>query len=109
LARSVAAEDSTVQPTTRKAGAALSAVLETLSFNQRDYLMVLARAFKKVVQGERHLESFYAVLPALCVAWVDASLQAKDRLPKQQQQQKEDVYYTDDGFAVRSCSSVKLD
>jgi len=66
----------------------------------RDYFQVLVNVFKKVLtSGEHsHLDTFYALVPALCLSWVEASLKAKDRMFKKVRDQE--AYYTDDGFAV---------
>lgn len=49
---------------------------------------------------------FYMIVPALCISWVDASLQAKDNLYKISNLNRggnvaaREMYFTDDGFAM---------
>ena len=47
-----------------------------------------------------HLDSFYVIVPALSLSWLDNSLRAKEMLVKKFK--TFDSYYTDDGFAVGS-------
>jgi WASH complex subunit 7 len=49
-----------------------------------------------------HLKNFYMIVPALCISWTDASLQAKDNMFKATRvgAASREMYYTDDGFAV---------
>ena len=39
-------------------------------------------------------------MPALCISWIDASLQAKDNMYKATRGVTKEMYFTDDGFAV---------
>jgi WASH complex subunit 7 len=39
-------------------------------------------------------------VPALCISWIDASLQAKDSMYKTTRGVTKEMYFTDDGFPV---------
>jgi WASH complex subunit 7 len=40
------------------------------------------------------------LVPALCISWVEASLQAKDSMYKATRGVSKEMYFTDDGFAM---------
>jgi WASH complex subunit 7 len=65
----------------------LDAVIDTLVKNfgeGNDYFKVLVSVFQSVLLTEEHehLRTFCMIVPALCLSWVDASLQAKDTMYK---------------------------
>ena len=69
-----------------------------------DYFKVLVNVFQSVLltAEHEHLKYFFMIVPALCVSWVDASLQAKDNMFKATRggAASREMYYTDDGFCV---------
>lgn len=64
------------------------------------------RAFVDVFRGVIHksesenpfMGSFFCIVPALCLCWMEASIQGKEMMHKKNITR--DGYYTDDGFAV---------
>lgn len=92
---------------TVRAGRNLDGVISTLVKNfgeGSDYFKVLVNVFQSVLLTAEHdhLKSFYMIVPALCISWVDASLQAKDNMFKATRGgvASREMYYADDGFAV---------
>uniref|UniRef100_A0A7S2MKL7 Uncharacterized protein n=1 Tax=Octactis speculum TaxID=3111310 RepID=A0A7S2MKL7_9STRA len=90
------------EETVRSAGN-LDDVIGTLRQNfseGSDYFKVLVSVFQQVLLSgdHKHLDDFYLIVPALCLSWVDSSLQAKSVMYKSNRTR--DSYYTDDGFAV---------
>lgn len=67
-----------------------------------DYFKVLVNVFQSVLltKEHEHLRTFYAIVPALCLSWVEASLQAKDAMFKTTRGVQKEMYFTDDGFAM---------
>jgi WASH complex subunit 7 len=67
-----------------------------------DYFKVLVNVFQSVLLNKEHehLRTFYAIVPALCISWVEASLQAKDAMFKTTRGVQKEMYFTDDGFAM---------
>lgn len=67
-----------------------------------DYFKVLVSVFQSVLLTSEHdhLKTFYMIIPALCISWIDASLLAKDAMYKTTRGVTKEMYYTDDGFAV---------
>jgi hypothetical protein len=67
---------------TVKAGGNLDDVIDTLVKNfgeGSDYFKVLVNVFQSVLLTAEHdhLRTFYMIVPALCISWIEASLQAK--------------------------------
>jgi len=65
-----------------------------------DYIRVLRRVFRGTLLKSdcAHLEGFFAIIPALCLGWIEASLQGKEMMHKKSANR--DGYFTDDGFAM---------
>ena len=65
-----------------------------------DYFKILVDVFKKVMVNDTntHLHSFFQILPALTVNFVETNLQAKDLMYKNNR--KKECYFSDDGFAI---------
>lgn len=59
-----------------------------------DYIRGLVDKFKGTLQAD----GFFSLVPALCLNWMDASIQGKEMMHKKSI--LGDGYYTDDGFAV---------
>ena len=83
----------------------LDETIETLVKNfgeGSDYFKVLVNVFQSVLLTSEHdhLRNFYMIVPALCLSWVDASLQAKDTMFKTTRGVQREMYFTDDGFAM---------
>jgi WASH complex subunit 7 len=54
----------------------------------------------KVLLGasHKHLDNFYVIVPALCIAFVEDAIIGKDLMYKPNR--RGEAYYTDDGFAM---------
>jgi WASH complex subunit 7 len=67
-----------------------------------DYFKVLVNVFQTVLLSEENedLKNFFMIVPALCLSWIDASLQAKDNMFKATRGITKEMYFTDDGFAM---------
>jgi WASH complex subunit 7 len=68
---------------------------------------VLVKVFQSVLLtvDHDHLRTFYIIIPALCISWTDAALQAKDNMFKVTRASvnsaiPKEMYYADDGFAM---------
>eukprot|EP01038_Epipyxis_sp_PR26KG_P006379 gene6379-8787_t len=90
---------------TIRAGKNLDDVINTLVKNfgeGSDYFKVLVNVFQSVLLTAEHdhLKTFYMIVPALCISWIDASLLAKDSMYKSTRGVNKEMYFTDDGFAV---------
>lgn len=90
---------------TVRAGANLDEVISTLIKNfgeGSDYFKVLVNVFQNVLLSDSHdhLKTFYIIVPALGISWIDASLQAKDNMYKAARGTTKEMYFTDDGFAM---------
>ena len=96
----------TLSPETIRAGKNLDDVICTLIKNfgeGSDFFKILVAVFQDTLNSETHdhLKYFYAIVPALCISWVDASLQAKDAMAKiVRGASTREMYFTDDGFAM---------
>jgi WASH complex subunit 7 len=53
-----------------------------------------------VLRGSLYGLLFRVLVPALCISWVEASLQAKDSMYKATRGVSKEMYFTDDGFAM---------
>ena len=63
----------------------LDEVIDTLLKNfgeGSDYFKVLVNVFQSVLLTAEHdhLKTFYMIVPALCISWIEASLIAKDAI-----------------------------
>eukprot|EP01035_Chromulina_nebulosa_P017779 gene17779-23383_t len=90
---------------TVRSGKNLDDVISTLIRNfgeGSDYFKVLVNVFQTVLLSEvnEHLKSFFMIVPALCISWADASLQAKDNMYKATRGVTKEMYFSDDGFAM---------
>ena len=60
----------------------LDETIDTLvkNFGEGSDYLALVNVFQSVLLNKEHehLRTFYAIVPALCISWVEASLQAKD-------------------------------
>jgi WASH complex subunit 7 len=68
---------------TIRAAKNLDEVIATLIKNfgeGSDYFKVLVKVFQSVLLNSEHeqLKVFYMIVPALCISWTEASLQAKE-------------------------------
>lgn len=68
---------------TVRAGRNLDEVIATLVRNfgeGSDYFKVLVNVFQSVLltEAHEHLRTFYMIVPALSLSWVEASLQVSD-------------------------------
>jgi hypothetical protein len=73
---------------------------ESLQQQDSDFVRALVDVFRGVAfqPDAASIRSFFCLVPALCLNWVDASLQGKDMMNKKNITR--DGFYTDDGFAV---------
>eukprot|EP00981_Chlorochromonas_danica_P012186 scaffold4610_cov180-Ochromonas_danica.AAC.3 len=90
---------------TVRAAKNLDEVIQTLVKNfgeGSDYFKVLVNVFQSVLLNSEHehLKNFYIIVPAMCISWIDASLQAKDAMYKTAKGAYKEMYFTDDGFAM---------
>ena len=99
-------EGANLSDETHRAAKNLDDVVCTLIKNfgeASDFFKILVNIFQPVLLTEEHdhLKFFYAIVPALCISWVDASLQAKDAMSKVTRgAATREMYFTDDGFAM---------
>ena len=60
-----------------------------------------SKSRKRMRRSHDHLKYFYAIVPPLCISWVEASLHAKDAMYKiTRGASVREMYYADDGFAM---------
>jgi len=82
----------------------VSTLLRNFSAGSSDFFKVLVKVFQPALLSEehRHLQYFHMIVPALCLAWIDASLQAKDAMLKKTSRTggAREMYFTDDGFPM---------
>lgn len=81
----------------------LDSVISNLSRNfseNNDYFSILVQIFREVMINaeQKHLETFYQILPALTINFVETSVQAKDLMYKNSR--RKESYFSDDGFAI---------
>jgi WASH complex subunit 7 len=95
-----------LSPETIQAGKNLDEVIRTLIKNfgeASDFFKLLVNIFQETLNTDTHdhLKYFYCIVPALCISWIDASLQAKDAMFKiVRGASAREMYFTDDGFAM---------
>lgn len=98
--------DTSFSPETVRAGKNLDQVICTLIKNfgeGSDFFKILVQVFQETLGDESHdhLKYFYAIVPPLCISWVEASLHAKDAMYKiTRGASVREMYYADDGFAM---------
>lgn len=65
-----------------------------------DYVRAFVNVFKGVVSKSDNsfMNGFFCMVPALCLCWMESSLQGKEMMHKKNITR--DGYYVDDGFAV---------
>lgn len=65
-----------------------------------DFVRAYVNVFKGVIikSDNSFMSGFFCMVPALCLCWMEASLQGKEMMHKKNI--TGDGYYTDDGFAV---------
>jgi len=63
-----------------------------------DYFKILVNVFRKSMASIEHLKNFHMIVPALCINFVESSLQAKDLMYKSHR--NKESYFSDDGFAM---------
>lgn len=87
---------------TETATKALDKIIESMTKNfteETEYFPVLVKTFQGVLNNSetKQLKLFYLIIPALTISFVENILVAKDKLSKKK---ADDMYFTDDGFAV---------
>ena len=87
---------------TKVSAQTLDKILESITKNfteDTNYFMLLVKTFQGVLNNSetKHLNLFYMIIPTLTISYVDSLLRAKDKLSKKK---ADDMYFTDDGFAV---------
>lgn len=90
---------------TVRAAKNLDEVIATLIKNfgeGSDYFKVLVKVFQSVLLNSEHdqLKVFYLIVPALCISWTEASLQAKEAVYRTTRGPTRELYFSDDGFAM---------
>jgi len=90
---------------TNRAAKNLDEVINTLIKNfgeGSDYFKVLVKVFQSVLLNSEHeqLKVFYMIVPALCISWTEASLQAKEAVYRTTRGPTRELYFSDDGFAM---------
>lgn len=90
---------------TNRAAKNLDEVIGTLIKNfgeGSDYFKVLVNVFQSVLLNSEHeqLKVFYMIVPALCISWTEASLQAKEAVYRTTRGPTRELYFSDDGFAM---------
>ncbi|EED91652.1 hypothetical protein THAPSDRAFT_262956, partial [Thalassiosira pseudonana CCMP1335] len=74
----------------------ISSIIQT---QDTDFIRAFVNVFKGVLQHQEDLlGSFFCMVPALCLCWMDASIQGKEMMHKKNISRN--GYFTDDGFAV---------
>eukprot|EP00584_Thalassiosira_punctigera_P026636 CAMPEP_0172578504 /NCGR_PEP_ID=MMETSP1067-20121228/138769_1 /TAXON_ID=265564 ORGANISM="Thalassiosira punctigera, Strain Tpunct2005C2" /NCGR_SAMPLE_ID=MMETSP1067 /ASSEMBLY_ACC=CAM_ASM_000444 /LENGTH=1253 /DNA_ID=CAMNT_0013371201 /DNA_START=412 /DNA_END=4173 /DNA_ORIENTATION=- len=76
------------------------AISTILTKQDTDFVRAFVNVFRGVIQKSDNsfMESFFCFVPALCLCWMEASIQGKEIMHKKNITR--DGYYTDDGFAV---------
>lgn len=96
---SVICNESSLDGAAKKLDRVIFSVSESFTSNS-DYIRVFLAVFQDVMAGSdhSHLDGFFAMVPALSLSWMEASLHAKETMQKKNRTR--DAYYTDDGFAL---------
>ena len=98
--------DTSFSPETVRAGKNLDQVICTLIRNfgeGSDFFKMLVEVFQENLSDDNHdhLKYFYAIVPPLCISWVEASLHAKDAMYKiTRGAAAREMYFANDGFAM---------
>jgi len=98
--------ETSFSPETVRAGKNLDQVICTLIKNfgeGSDFFKILVQVFQETLGDDSHdhLKYFYAIVPPLCISWVEASLHAKDAMQKLTRGASvREMYFADDGFAM---------
>lgn len=78
------------------------AIASVLQKQDPDFVRAYVNVFRGVIQksppDNSFMATFFCIVPALCLCWMDASIQGKEMMHKKNITR--DGYYTDDGFAV---------
>ncbi|KAL7551063.1 hypothetical protein ACHAWF_014264 [Thalassiosira exigua] len=76
------------------------AISAILSKQDPDFVRAFVNVFAGVTSqsDDSFMESFFCIVPALCLCWMESSIQGKETMHKKNLTR--DGYYTDDGFAV---------
>jgi len=89
-------------PSTDIATTVLDNIIASLTKNfteDTEYFSILVKTFQGVLNNSeaKHLKYFYLIIPAATISFIENILVAKDKLTKKK---ADDMYFTDDGFAV---------
>lgn len=88
---------------TNDAKAGVDAVVSNILLKpDPDFVRTLVNVFRSVIQKQESdnsfMGSFFCIVPALCLCWMETSIQGKEMMHKKNITR--DGYYTDDGFSV---------
>lgn len=105
------AEEDGLSGQTRDASKNLDSVLSNLisSFGEdTDYLHALVNVFRKVSKSQDygHLKNFVAIIPPLCLNFVEHLMQLKEQVSKKGG--RSEASFTDDGFALGLAFMLKV-
>jgi WASH complex subunit 7 len=94
------------QQAAKNVDAALGNLTETFA-EESDYFKILVDVFAKEFRTEKnsHLRNFHAMVPPLCLNYVEYIISAKDKLGRKN---KAGAAFTDDGFAMGLAYILKL-
>jgi len=86
------------------------AISAILTKQDPDFVRAFVNVFRGVIQKSQSdnsfMGSFFCIVPALCLCWMEASIQGKEMMHKKNITR--DGYYTDDGFAVGLAFSLSV-
>jgi WASH complex subunit 7 len=93
------------------AAATLDRVVDDLTTHVAEgteYFLVLVKIFRDsfMTDEHAHLRNFYALIPALCISFVEAMLGKKEKLSKRSG--RAEAAFTDDGFSLGVAYLLKL-